>query len=107
MSESSAPSLSSTQRKFLRGRAHSLKPVVTLGKEGVSDSLVRETAVALQTHELIKVKLLGYDRRERDDLVLELSDKVGATVAGTVGRIAVLFKPAADPEDRRIEVPDA
>ena len=50
--------LTDDQKKELRGRAHKLKPVVLLGKEGMTDAIVSAVDSALTTHELIKVKLL-------------------------------------------------
>ena len=55
--------LTSKQRAFLRKLAHSLKPVVHVGAEGVSPALIVSIADALKTRELLKVKVL--ERRAR------------------------------------------
>jgi RNA-binding protein len=50
--------LKGSQRKYLRGDAHSYKPIVQIGKEGLSENVIRAIDAALQSHELIKVKSL-------------------------------------------------
>ena len=52
-----APELSIKQRKFLRGLAHSLKPVVFVGKAGLTEGVTEQINIALFDHELIKVKV--------------------------------------------------
>ena len=50
-----APELSANQRRFLRGRAHALKPIIQIGGKGLTAAVAAETARALHDHELIKV----------------------------------------------------
>ncbi len=94
--------LSSTERKHLRGLAHSLRPVIVVGKNGVTDSLCAEADRALDNHELIKVKLQGYDRDERKVIAAELTERLRAGLAGLTGNVAVLFRQNRDPEQRKI-----
>ncbi len=60
--------LSENQRRFLRGRAHALKPIIQIGGKGLTDAVAKETARALHDHELIKVRAPGADREARDAL---------------------------------------
>ena len=60
--------LKGSQRKHLRGVAHSYKPLVQIGKEGLSESVVRAIDTALEARELIKVKIAA-KRDEREQLV--------------------------------------
>jgi len=60
------PVLTGKQKRFLRAMGHHLEPVVLVGKDGLSEGLVSALDVALDTHELVKVKLgesAGADRR--------------------------------------------
>jgi putative YhbY family RNA-binding protein len=66
-----AMALTEKQLRFLRGKAHALRPVVMLGNKGLTDNVVAETAQALRDHELIKVfqgagfqELVGAARRQ-------------------------------------------
>src|SRR5437773_2489235 len=48
--------LTAKQRQYLRGLAHSLHPLVRIGKGGVGEPLIAETRRSLEAHELIKVR---------------------------------------------------
>ena len=102
--------LTSKQRKRLRGLAHALEPLVHVGKSGVTDELVAQLDRALDAHELVKVRFLDVraleGKAEKAELVAELCARTGAEAAGTVGHVAILFREHADPEKRRIELPD-
>jgi RNA-binding protein len=94
--------LTSTQRKHLRGIAHSLKPVVVVGKAGLSESLRAEVDRTLDDHELIKVKLQGCDRRERKTVAGQLVESLQADLVGLIGNVVILYRRQRDPERRRI-----
>ncbi len=94
--------LTGKQLDHLRGLAHSLKPVVTVGNSGVSDSVIAETDGALDHHELIKIRLPAIDRKDRRALLDQLAHKTAAQVVQTVGRIGTLYRAATD---SRIELP--
>lgn len=95
--------LTSTQRKHLRGLAHSLKPVVRVGQKGLSDTVFEEVEQALGAHELIKVKLAG-DRDERQNDAEEIARRTRSHLAGTIGTVAILYRRHRDPEKRKIRV---
>lgn len=95
--------LTGTQRKRLRGLAHSLKPVVHVGQNGLAPAVVDEVDRALGHHELVKVKLAG-ERDERQELAEELARRVRGELVGTIGTMAILFRRHPDPEARKIEL---
>ena len=84
--------LSENQRRFLRGRAHALKPVIQIGGKGLTEAVARETARALQDHELIKVRAPGADRDARDALLAQLATRTGSTLVHRIGHVAVLYR---------------
>jgi len=90
--------LSPRQLNYLRGLAHTLKPVVAIGHAGVSAAVVAETDTALEHHELIKVRLPAIDRKLRRELLNELADGTESCVVQTIGRIGTLFR-ATDKKD--------
>ena len=96
--------LTGTQRKYLRGLAHGLSPVVHVGRGGLTDGLIEEIDRALANHELIKIKFLDHKSRKR-----ELSDEIDARLdserVGMIGHVAVFFRQARDPEARHIRLP--
>ena len=85
-------SLTGKQRRFLRAEAHGLEPVVMVGKEGLSETVVTAIRQALVTHELIKVRVLESAPMERKQLAEELPGLVNAQLAGLVGRVLILYK---------------
>jgi RNA-binding protein len=84
--------LTSKQRQFLKGLAHPLGPIVRVGRGRVTDSLVEETKRSLLAHELIKVRIDAEDSAERRALAEKLAAAAGAEVAGSVGKIVVLYR---------------
>jgi RNA-binding protein len=99
-----APELSERQRRHLRGLAHPLKPVILMGKTGLTGSVATETARALHDHELIKVKTPGGDRAVRDALIASLAAQTGSALVQRIGNVAVLYRPR--PKMPRILIPD-
>lgn len=96
------PTLTSRQLRFLRSRAHALKPVARVGQRGLRNSVIAETDAALSAHELIKVKITA-DRDGRARIVKQLCDATAAVVVQTIGQVAVLYRP--HPERPRIVPP--
>ena len=96
--------LKGSQRKYLRGIAHSYKPLVQIGKEGLSESVIRAIDTALEARELIKVKIAA-DRDEREQLAPVIEERLECECLGTVGRIVIFFRQHPDPEKRKIKLP--
>jgi RNA-binding protein len=82
------------QRKYLRGVAHDRKPVVLVGKEGLTDQLIEAVEQALTSHELIKVKLTRPE--DKKAMAGELARRVQAELCGLIGHMVVLYRPHAE-----------
>ncbi|HEY6878034.1 MAG TPA: ribosome assembly RNA-binding protein YhbY [Polyangiales bacterium] len=95
--------LSGKQRRFLRAEAHGLEPVVMVGKEGLTDTVVSAVQAALLAHELIKVRIHESSPVERQDVSEQLPGLVKAELAGLVGRVLILYK--RHPQKPRIVLP--
>jgi RNA-binding protein len=89
------------QRKHLRGLAHSLRPVATVGHAGLTEAFVAELARALGDHELIKVAMHKPD--DKKALAAEMASLTDSALAGLVGHTAILYRP--HPEEPRIKLP--
>lgn len=79
-------------KKMLKAKAHHLKPVVLVGSNGVTGSVIAETDAALKAHELIKVKIYGAEKEDRMLMSEELTNKVQAELVQMIGNISVLFR---------------
>jgi RNA-binding protein len=84
--------LTGKQRQFLKGLAHPLSPIVRVGKGGVTDAVVAETKKSLASHELIKVRIDVDESRERKDLAARLAEATDSQLAGTIGKVAILYR---------------
>lgn len=94
--------LSAKQRKHLKALAHHRKPVVFVGNAGVTAAVIGEIKLALARHELIKIRLPGVARDERSAMVRNICETTRSDVAQEIGRVAVIYRPAAKP---RIALP--
>jgi RNA-binding protein len=96
-------SITGSQKKYLRGLAHSLKPVVFIGQKGATDALVSALDEAFQTHELIKVKFVECKEKDlKKEIVEFIEKKTNCQFCGMIGHIAIFFRQNADPEKRKI-----
>ena len=95
--------LTGKQKQFLRGLAHALAPIVRVGKGGATDAVIAETRKSLESHELIKVRIDIDESAERKALIERLASATDAHVAGTIGKIAILYRERD--EEPGIELP--
>jgi RNA-binding protein len=95
------------QKKYLRGLAHSLKPVVLIGQKGLTNELVKSTDQALNRHELIKIRFNEFKEKEQKAEITEmLCNATNAEVAGAIGHMVILYREQKDPEKKRIVLPE-
>jgi RNA-binding protein len=96
--------LSERQKKHLRGLAHSRKPLVYIGKDGLSDGIARELDIALGAHELVKVGARVDDREEREQILAELAERTSSALVQRIGKVGVFYRASKDKP--RIMLPD-
>ena len=84
--------LTEGQRRYLRGKAHPLKPIIQIGNAGLTDGVARETERALNDHELIKVRARGTDRDARDTIFNDLAQRTDSVLVHRIGHVAVLYR---------------
>jgi len=90
-----ALTLSTVQRKALRASAHHLEPVVMIGAGGYSPSVHKELDVALGAHGLVKVRVFSDSREQREALLANAADRLGAAAVQHIGKLLVLWRPPA------------
>ena len=84
--------LSESQKKFLRGLGHQLKPVIMIGDAGLTESLLQEFASTIEHHELIKVRVRSGDRETRDNMISALCKTGSAELVTQIGNIALVYR---------------
>lgn len=95
--------LSGKQQRHLRALAHGLDPIVIVGKDGASEGVLTATDQALVDHELVKVRLPDVERDERARIAQQIAEGTQAALAGTIGRIAILYR--RHPSEPKITLP--
>ena len=94
------------QKKFLKGLAHRLKPVVFIGQRGLSRNLIGSIHDALDTHELIKVKFVEFKEKQQKTAMAEtIEAETDCRLVGLIGHMAIFYRQQADPEQRKIQLP--
>ena len=94
--------LSNKQKQFLKGEAHSLKPVVLLGSNGLTEGVIVEIQSALEIHELIKVKVPTDDRETKKLIFDAIVRETGAEKLQTIGHTVLLYLQSVE---KKIQLP--
>jgi RNA-binding protein len=95
-------SLTNKQKQFLKAKAHELKPVILLGNNGLTEGVVAEIEVALNFHELIKVKVPTEDREQKVLIMDAIIRETKAEKVQVIGKTLVLFRQS---DDKKIQLP--
>ena len=95
--------INSKQRSFLRSMAHELDPIAYLGKQGLTDNVIKQIDVCLESRELVKVKLQeGCDLKAKD-VANEIAEKLGAEFVQAIGHKFTLYRESK--ENKQIFLP--
>jgi RNA-binding protein len=79
------------QKKQLKAQAHALNPVVMIGQHGLTDAVSQEIDIALDAHELIKIKI----RAEKQDRIVirdQIIEQTRAELIQTIGQMIVIYR---------------
>src|SRR5690349_2531078 len=90
--------LSIAERKEHRAQAHHLRPVVMIGNEGLTPAVKKETDAALKAHGLVKIRVHGEDRAQREAMYQELAEQLNAAPIQHIGKLLVLWRPKPEKE---------
>ena len=91
--------LTSKQRKYLRSKAHHLKPVVTIGKADFSQSITDTVDQCLNSHELIKIKFSQH-KDSKIIIIDKINTAINSQTVGAIGNIVIIFRQNADLDKR-------
>jgi len=97
-----APDLAGFQRRFLRSRAHPLRPLIQVGEGGLSEALLGALDDALRDHELVKVRLR--EPADKKQAAREIAEASHSALCGVVGHMVILYRP--HPDEPQIELPE-
>lgn len=95
--------LTKNQIRFLKSQAHHLHPVVMIGAQGITAGVDREVNLALNSHELIKVKLGNIEDAHQAEMIEHICQIHHADFVQKIGHIAVFYR--RNPEAVKITLP--
>ncbi|MBG11202.1 MAG: ribosome assembly RNA-binding protein YhbY [Gammaproteobacteria bacterium] len=99
--QSSQPKiLTNTEKKRLRAIGHALKPLVTIGQNGLTRNVGQEINRALEDHELIKIKMHIPDREMRRALIKNVCSVYHAESVQDIGHTSLLYRVAKRPDPK-------
>ena len=84
--------LSKSQIKFLRGKCHVLNPVIMVGQKGLTPQLLKELDIALDQHELVKIKIAAEDRESTLGMMDEICAREGTERVQVIGKTLTAFR---------------
>jgi len=98
--------LTGRQMRYLRGLGHHLKPLVMLGREGITDNVIKAADAVLGAHELLKVKIGNGCLLERREAADAIAEGTGSEVIQILGKTFLVFRANPDRHDeQRIKLP--
>ena len=80
------------QKKILRQAAHHLDPTVWVGKNGITENVIKEIICALEDHELIKIKMLHSDKKNFEKNSEKIYVSTNAEVINSIGNVLTIYK---------------
>ena len=95
--------LTGKQKRFLRGLGHRIKSHITVGKNGVGDTLLNQVEDGLLAHELIKIRVLDTSPLEKAACADAITSATGAALAQMLGHTLLIYRP--HPENPMLELP--
>ena len=98
--------MTSLQKKYLRGLAHELNPVVLIGNNGLTETLVKSINEQLSAHELIKIKFIAFkEKQTKEAFCDEIKANTASELVATIGHCAILYRQQNDADKRKIVLP--
>jgi RNA-binding protein len=85
-------SLTERQKKHLRRLGHDLHPIVLVGQRGLTPGVTEELRLALEHHELVKLRARVGERESRDATLAELSRLTGSELVYRIGNVGLFYK---------------
>ena len=87
--------LTGKQKSYLKGLAHTIQPIIQVGKNGVNDPLIKTVYDALEARELIKVSILQNCFEEPKAIAAEIASVIDAEIIQVIGKTIVFYKESS------------
>jgi RNA-binding protein len=80
----------------LKKSAHHLKPIVIIGQKGLTDAVTLEIDQALKAHELLKLKISGWEKNDREEMINSICNSLGAETIQIIGHVVTIYRKNND-----------
>lgn len=97
--------LTSKQRAHLRALAANADTILHIGKDGITDNVIKQAGDALEARELIKGKVLENSMLTAREACTELARLTRSEEVQVIGSKFVLYRQHYDKSKRKIELP--
>jgi len=87
--------MNSTRKKQLKAQSHSLKPIILIGQSGLTESVLKEIDSALDTHELLKIKIRA-EKDVRKQISHQIIEESQAELIQSIGQIIAVYRRNPD-----------
>ena len=95
--------ITTREKKLLKKIAHNIKPLIQIGKNGVTPGTIANIDKALKDHELIKIKYLEH-KAEKKTLTRQIIEETGSDLINQIGNTITLYRESPDPEKKEIDL---
>lgn len=90
--------LTKSQIKFLRGIGHNINPMLMIGQNGITESLMEELEKTLEHHEILKIKIAAGDREDRQEIIQHILQETGAALVQSIGKTCLIYRKSEESE---------
>lgn len=90
--------LTGKQKNYLRGIAHTMNPIVMIGGKGLTEAVMNEVELALNHHELVKIKLPSNSKSEKVALLAQITSQSNSQPVQLIGRVGVIYRAGDEPK---------
>jgi len=90
--------LTTKQKQEFKAKAHTMKPIISIGQLGLSEAVKKEADQALYDHELIKVRIHTEDRTVRKAFFSELCKTLEAEEIQLIGHVGTIYRKSDKPK---------
>lgn len=95
--------LTGKQRSHLKSLAHNMEPIFQIGKNGLTENFIKQVNEALESRELLKIKVLNNSLLDAREVARELSEETKAEFVQSIGNKFVIYRESE--ENKKIELP--
>ena len=96
--------MNSKQRAFLRSLANNITSIFQVGKNGISENLIKQVDDALEARELIKLNVLETSPDDIEEVANSIAEKTNSTIVQIMGNKITLYR--ARKKDSKIVLPE-